>query len=139
LDVGIVGAGLGGLVCADQLRQAGVVATVYEGNTRVGGRQYSLSGFFPGQVIERGGELIDTSQKNMINYARAFGLTLEDYNKSPGDIFYYIDGVLVPESSVVNSLRAFVAAIQADLHNVSAAPTADLHNDADVAVDNTSI
>src|SRR5262249_25624310 len=75
LDVGIVGAGLAGLVCADQLRINGVNASIYEGNTRVGGRQYSLSGFFPGQVVERGGELIDTSQKNMINYARTFGLT----------------------------------------------------------------
>src|SRR5262245_22259280 len=55
LDIGIVGAGLAGLVCADQLRQKGVTATLYEGNTRVGGRQWSLSGFFPGQVVERGG------------------------------------------------------------------------------------
>src|SRR6185369_11997658 len=59
LDVGIVGAGLAGLVCADQLRLNGVTAALYEGNTRIGGRQFSLSGFFPGQVIERGGELID--------------------------------------------------------------------------------
>jgi monoamine oxidase len=140
LDVGIVGGGLAGLACANELLlNGGVSATIYEGNTRTGGRQYSDRSTFAGQTCELGGELIDTSQKNMINYARAFGLTLEDYNKSPGDIFYYIDGALVPESSVVNSLRAFVSAIQADLHNVSAAPNADLHNDADVAVDNTSI
>jgi monoamine oxidase len=139
LDVGIVGAGLAGLVCADQLRQAGVIASLYEGNTRVGGRQYSLSGFFPGQVVELGGELIDTSQKNMINYARSFGLTLEDYLKSPGATFYYINGALVPESQVVDSYRAFVSGMQADLRGVSAAPTADTHNAYDVAIDSMSL
>ena len=34
----IVGAGLAGLTCAYRLRQAGVTATVYEANTRLGGR-----------------------------------------------------------------------------------------------------
>jgi monoamine oxidase len=139
LDVGIVGAGLAGLVCADQLRINGLNATLYEGNTRIGGRQYSLSGFFPGQVIERGGELIDTSQKNMINYARTFGLTLEDYNKSPGDIFYYLNGQPVLESTVVDSYRAFVPAMQADLRQTSSAPTADNHIDNDVVIDNISL
>jgi monoamine oxidase len=139
LDVGIVGAGLAGLVCADQLRQNGVTATVYEGNTRVGGRQYSLAGTFPGQVVERGGELIDTSQKNMINYARTFGLTLEDYLKEPGDIFYYLDGTPFTNAQIIDSYRAFVPAMDADLRGVSAAPTADTHNAYDVQIDQMSI
>jgi monoamine oxidase len=139
LDVGIVGAGLAGLVCADQLRLNGVTASLYEGNDRVGGRQFSLSGFFPGQVVERGGELIDTSQKNMINYARAFGLTLEDYLKEPGEIAYFENGALVDTAAIINSFRAFTAAIQNDLQQCSATPTADSHNDYDVAIDNMSI
>jgi monoamine oxidase len=134
-----VGAGLAGLACADQLRINGVNATLYEGNTRTGGRQYSLSGFFPGQTCEMGGELIDTSQKNMINYARTFGLTLEDYNKSPGAVFYYMNGQPVLEATVVDSYRAFVPAMINDLHGVSGAPTADTHNAYDVMVDNTSL
>src|SRR4051812_26067124 len=36
--VAIVGAGLAGLTCAYRLKQAGVAATVYEGNSRLGGR-----------------------------------------------------------------------------------------------------
>src|SRR6476469_604319 len=36
--VAIVGGGLAGLTCAYRLRQAGVFATVYEGNSRLGGR-----------------------------------------------------------------------------------------------------
>jgi monoamine oxidase len=139
LDVAIVGAGLAGLACADQLRINGVTATVYEGNNRVGGRQLSQAGTFPGQVVELGGELIDTSQKNMINYARAFGLTLEDYLKSPGAVFYNIDGQAVPEATVVDAYRAFVPSMRPDLQQLSAAPTADTHNAFDVVIDNTSI
>jgi monoamine oxidase len=66
LDVGIVGAGLAGLACADRLRARGVVASVYEASDRVGGRCFSLRGFFPGQVAERGGELIDNLHKTML-------------------------------------------------------------------------
>ena len=139
LDVAIVGGGLAGLACADQLRQNGVIATLYEGNSRIGGRQYSQSRFFPGQVIELGGELIDTSQKNMINYARAFGLTLEDYLKAPGETFYYINGQSIPESAVVDAYRAFVSAMKPDLQGISGAPTADAHNTYDVTIDNMSI
>ena len=55
-DVGIVGGGLAGLACADALAAKGIAAHVYEAASRVGGRCWSLRGFFPGQVAERGGE-----------------------------------------------------------------------------------
>src|SRR5262245_37420744 len=38
IDVGIAGAGLAGLVCADTLRKNGTRATLYEASTRAGGR-----------------------------------------------------------------------------------------------------
>ncbi|MBS2023128.1 MAG: FAD-dependent oxidoreductase [Deltaproteobacteria bacterium] len=139
LDVAIVGAGLAGLTCASELLKNGVVASVYEANTRVGGRQFSDTTTFPGQSVELGGELIDTSQKNIINYARAFGLTLENYLKAPGDVFYFIDGRQVPEAQVINDFRAFVPAMQDDLRQCSAAPTADAHNDYDKLIDAMSI
>ena len=69
--VAIVGAGLAGLACADALAARGVTATIFEGSTRAGGRCFSLSGLFPGQVVERGGELIDTTHSTMKGYARA--------------------------------------------------------------------
>jgi monoamine oxidase len=75
----------------------------------------------------------------MINYARAFGLTLEDYLKSPGATAYYLDGTAVSEAAVVDSYRSFVNAMRDDLRKLSAAPSADAHNDFDVAIDNMSI
>src|SRR5215470_12819456 len=94
-DVAIVGAGLAGLACGDELRQRGLLATIYEASDRSGGRCFSLGGAFtgpvdfPGQVVERGGEFIDNGHKTMIGYARQFGLALEDVTKRQKDVFYY--------------------------------------------------
>ena len=63
VKIGIVGAGMAGLVCGDELRKNGIVATIFDANTRTGGRCWSLRNFFPGQVAERGGEFIDTLHK----------------------------------------------------------------------------
>ena len=48
IDVGIVGAGLAGLACADTLADSGVRATVYEAGTRVGGRCCVAARFLSG-------------------------------------------------------------------------------------------
>src|SRR5262249_11513340 len=68
-DVAIIGAGLAGLACGDELRRHGVLATIYEASDRSGGRCFSLGGAFPGpvdfpgQVVKRGGEFIDNGHK----------------------------------------------------------------------------
>lgn len=138
-SIGIVGAGLAGLACADALARRGIVASVYEAGVRAGGRCWSLRGFFPEQVAERGGEFIDTTHKTMLGYAQRFNLALEDVTKKAGDTTYFFDGQLVPEAAVVDEFREFVAIMHADLRRLSsevtaASPTAD-----DVILDNTSL
>lgn len=143
-DVGIVGAGLAGLACADALAARGIVATVHEAAERVGGRCHSLGGAFggpvsfPGQVVERGGEFIDTTHTTLRGYARALGLTLEDVGKDPGDVFYHFDGRLWPESAVVDEFRVLVDAMRDDLRTLGA-PTALAHTEADRALDRMSL
>ncbi|QSQ18903.1 FAD-dependent oxidoreductase [Pyxidicoccus parkwayensis] len=135
--VGIVGAGVAGLACAYDLKRAGVLATVHEANDRAGGRVFSLGGAFsgpvsfPGQVVERGGEFIDTGHKTMLAYAREFGLAKEDVAKRPGEVFYYFGGQHHPESAIVDEYRDFVAAMRPDLQALSGAPTADVHTQVD--------
>ncbi len=139
VDVAIVGAGLAGLTCADQLQAKGLTPTVYEAASRPGGRCWSLSGFFPSQVAERGGEFIDTGHKTMIAYARRFGLPLEDVNKEPGDIRYYFRGQVYPETQVVAEYRAFVDAMRDDLRQLSGEVTALSKTPADEAFDRISL
>jgi monoamine oxidase len=138
-DVAIVGAGLAGLACGDSLLSSGLAPTLYEASGRTGGRQWSLGGLFPGQVAERGGEFIDNPHKTLIGYAKRFALTLEDVTKAPGEVFYRFNGQTWPESVVVDQYRAFVEAMRVDLRACSGAPTALVHNDADVALDHTTL
>src|SRR5918994_3495639 len=138
-DVGIVGGGLAGLACADTLRQRGVVAPVYEASSRAGGRCWSLRQMFPGQVVERGGELIDNLHKTMLGYAQRFGLAREDVNKRPGEVFYVFGGRCYPEAAVVEQFRAFVAAVRTDLRRLSGEPTALSFTPDDAQLDSVSL
>jgi monoamine oxidase len=139
IRIGIVGAGLAGLVCADELRKSGIRATIFEASTRTGGRCWSLRDFFPGQVAERGGEFIDTPHKTLLAYIREFGLKVEDVDRGPGEVFYFFNGQRYPEAAVVDEYRDFVAAMRDDLRRLSNEPTADAHSDFDVALDSVSL
>lgn len=137
LNIGIVGAGIAGLACAYDLKAAGYTATLHETNDRVGGRIFSMGGAFPGpvnfpgQVVERGGEFIDTGHKTMLGYANAFNLPKESVIKAPGEVFYYFGGQRYPESVVVDEYRALVDDMRPDLQSLSAAPTADSYTPVD--------
>jgi monoamine oxidase len=143
-DVAIIGAGLAGLACADELRRRGVLATIYEASERAGGRCFSLGGafpgpvVFPGQVVERGGEFIDTAHKTMIGYAQRFGLALEDVTKGHEDVFYHFFGQRQSESDVVDEFRALVDAMRDDLRTVGS-PTADSFTPEDAVLDRTNL
>lgn len=139
IDVGIVGAGLAGLQCAYELGSVGVTASLYEASSRVGGRQFSLRGLFPGQTAERGGELIDTAHKTMLGWVNKLGLTREDITRVEGELVYHFDGQRVSEATIVDEYRAFVAAMSADLRASSGAPTATTFNAADQALDRMTL
>ena len=138
-DVGIVGAGLAGLQCAYNLGRAGLAPSIYEASTRVGGRQFSLRGLFPGQNAERGGELIDNLHKTMLGWVKTLGLTREDITRAPGELVYHFDGQRISEATIVDEYRAFVAAMHADLRASTGAPTANEFNAADQALDRMSL
>ena len=103
--IAIIGAGAGGLRTAHRLMQYGITSTIYEANTRVGGRMYSDRSFFSdGRVVEYGGEFISTEHTAIRNLAHQLNLQLEDANKlSVGDEeTYLIDGVMYTEADLMD-------------------------------------
>jgi monoamine oxidase len=136
--VAVVGAGLAGLSCASELARNGIGAKVYEASGRVGGRCYSLRGFFPGQVAERGAEFIGASHHTMLGYARMFGLQLEEFSRYPGKPYYHFAGSAYTEAQVIEEFRAFTACIRDDLCTLNY-PTADGHAESDTVFDFMSL
>ncbi|MGW6685380.1 flavin monoamine oxidase family protein [Streptomyces sp. NPDC054961] len=99
----IVGAGLAGLRCAHSLWARGnpVATTVYEADaTRVGGRCWSLRGFFSGGAVhEHGGSFISSTDTAILALARDLGLHRELANGgalNSGDFAAWIDGASYP-------------------------------------------
>lgn len=78
-SIAVVGGGMAGLHCAWRLKESGVLAVVYEASDRLGGRVWSARDLMPDdQVIELGGELIDTNHLTLWMLADELGLTLDD-------------------------------------------------------------
>lgn len=92
----IVGAGLAGLTCAYRLKQAGIPSTVYEATNRVGGRCRTRRDYFKeGQIVECGGELIDSNHREIQALAEELGLEIDNLimAESKGtEPVYFFDG-----------------------------------------------
>jgi monoamine oxidase len=92
---------------------------VIEAAGRVGGRMFSLRNHFPdGQVIELGGELIDSDHVRMRALAQELGLVLDDLHTDDpalqGDI-WFCDGRSYSEAELVQAFVPLAAAIERDL------------------------
>jgi monoamine oxidase len=116
-EVAIVGAGVAGLTAAWRLRQQGVRVRVYEAQGRIGGRMFSLDNHFPdGQVVELGGELIDSSHLRLRALAAELGLPLDDLlDGDTGRDTWFFDGRAIGEDEIVRAFVPVAAAIERDL------------------------
>ena len=78
-SIAIIGGGISGLTAALTLQDAGIVSTVYEASSRVGGRMHSdTTSWVNGQTTERCGELIDSKHKTILGLASRFKLQTVD-------------------------------------------------------------
>src|SRR4030095_15571361 len=115
----VVGAGLAGLTCAYRLKQSGIIATVYEANTRLGGRCWTRRGDFDqGQIAEHGGELIDQGHTAIRHLAQELRLPLDNLLRAEpngSEIFLYFDGASYSYRDAVRDLKNIWQPLHRDL------------------------
>ncbi len=125
----IVGAGVAGLVCAHRLAQHGIPSTVYEASGRVGGRTRTLRGYFAGgQIVEQGGEAIDTGHRAVRALVAELGLSLDDtYAETPGGLrsnLFRFAGRRYPFARACDDFAVVYPALQRDVRRAARSPRA---------------
>ncbi|MEM9386559.1 MAG: FAD-dependent oxidoreductase [Pseudomonadota bacterium] len=116
-EVAIVGGGLAGLIAAYRLQQAGVLANVYEGSSRIGGRVFTdRDTFGPLQLSERGGEAIDSIHLTVRRLVEEFGLALEArFANDDGFAYLYeFDGERYSYADLLRSFAPLIVAASRD-------------------------
>lgn len=89
----IIGAGIAGLTAAYRLSRSGHKVTVFETQSRTGGRALTLSSLFPNDLVAQAGPArIPGDCKRVIGFADKFGLQLAPFYPSYGTIVAYLEG-----------------------------------------------
>ncbi|MFN8076981.1 MAG: NAD(P)/FAD-dependent oxidoreductase [Kineosporiaceae bacterium] len=119
----VVGAGLAGLCAADVLKRNGITATVVEAADRVGGRCWTLRGYFAdGQIAERGGELIDTGHTAIRQLVQDLRLDTDNLlaAEPQGSLpLYWFDGAPYTYDQATNDLKAIWQQLKSDVQAAS--------------------
>jgi monoamine oxidase len=95
----VIGAGLAGLACADELSYAGYDVVVVEARDRLGGRVISRTDLVRGKVVEGGGELVGPNQPTWMAYGKRFGFEFLPLPDDPTDVVELNGKVMGPAES----------------------------------------
>ncbi len=139
----VVGGGLAGLVCAHRLKQAGHRALVHEAADRLGGRVWTIRGFFAdGQIAEHGGELIDSDHVSMRRLVGELGLSLVNVmaaeKPGTGDVFHF-NGARYPVRQAVADFQPVYPILKRDLAEAGYPTLHNHHKPRGVELDHISI
>lgn len=117
--IAIVGAGITGLCAAYEFKKAGFAATLYEANTRIGGRVYTVRDLVaPGLTSELGGEFIDSDHDVMLHLVRELGFELIDLARSSPSAelhdAYFFQGEHRSERQILEEFRPLARRMRHD-------------------------
>jgi monoamine oxidase len=141
--IAVVGGGLAGLVCAHRLKQAGHRAIVHEASDRLGGRVWTIRGYFAeGQIAEHGGELIDSDHVAMRELVAELGLSLSNViaaeKPGTGNVFHF-NGSRYPVREAVADFGAVYPKLKRDLAEAGYPTLHNHHKPRGVELDHISI
>ncbi|TKY88068.1 hypothetical protein EX895_003164 [Sporisorium graminicola] len=91
IDVVVIGAGLSGLIAADELSRAGLGVKVLEASDRVGGRTLDMR-LDDGNVVEMGGQWIGPGQDQILKLIKELGLETHNTYDQGLSIYRSTDG-----------------------------------------------
>ncbi len=140
----IVGAGLAGLSCAYQLKQAGLSAQIYEASNRVGGRCWTTKpgDFEAGQIAEHGGELIDQGHTQIRQLAQRLGLQLDNLLSAEAngtEPLYYFDNGKYTFAQATDDLKKIWQQLHKDVSAASYPTLYNLYTERGYVLDHMSI
>lgn len=88
----VIGAGIGGLVAAYELKRVGHEVVLLEAQNRVGGRVWTCRSFAPGLYAEFGAMRIPRVHELTLAYCEAFGLRLRPFLMGNPKTLVYVGG-----------------------------------------------
>jgi monoamine oxidase len=124
IRVGVLGAGIAGLVAAYELQRAGYEVQVFEGNNRVGGRVWTVRGgdtvvqngrpdqqcsFDAGLYLNAGAARLPTHHHLMMGYAQSLGVPLEVMVNVNRSARFDADGAVVESRQAINDTRGAIS------------------------------
>jgi monoamine oxidase len=136
----IIGAGIAGLNAAYTLKKAGIHAEIYEGNSRFGGRIYTIKDVLaPGLVSHLGGSFINTNHTEMLALAKEFNLELLDLWEDEELLeANYFGAQHYTEKQLAEALQPLVARMKIDFDSLD--KTVSFENEGGATqLDNTSL
>jgi monoamine oxidase len=117
--VAVIGAGLAGLHCAYRLAQSMVDVTVYEANSRVGGRIFTGRRLFSDDKLscELGGEFFESTDATLLALADELSIPIEErpLTSDASSDTYWARGAEVPETELLAALASVGPALLAAL------------------------
>ena len=123
-SIAIIGGGIAGLNAAHVLQKSGIKSTIYEANSRTGGRIFTAHNVVnEGLNTELGGEFIDSDHDDIRNLAKEFGLPLLNLY-APSELkleqnLYNHKGINYTDKDFLSAVADYLPAITNDANSLS--------------------